>query len=76
MDSDHDFDCIPPRFRGLIARLLSEQLVARLHVMWLDTKLKDEVHEEGVTKTHSNTAAAESLGCCCQIQAESKTTTF
>ena len=58
MDSDHDFDCIPLRFRGLIARLLSEQLVARLHVMWLDTKLKDEVHEEGVTKTPS-TAAAE-----------------
>ena len=58
MDSDHDFDCIPLRFRGLLADLPSKQLVARLHVMWLDTKLKDEVHEEGVTKTHSNTAGA------------------
>ena len=57
MDSDHDFDCIPLRFRGLLSNLPSEQLVARLHVMWLDTKLKDEVHEEGVTKTHSNAAA-------------------
>ena len=56
MDSDHDFDCIPLRFRGLLANLPSEQLVARLHVMWLDTKLKDEVHEEEVTKTHSNAA--------------------
>ena len=32
-------------------RPLAKQ-VARLHVMWLDTNLKDEVHEE-VTKTHS-----------------------